>query len=207
MDFASICVILSIELLVACLVISAEDTKEGHWGSWGAMSPCSVTCGLGTTSMERVWIPGPNDPPSKDPYTSTQTFPCTHEIFPDCPQDGIWSVWMGWSRCTKACGIGLMSRQRECRGQFFGGKPCEGSAYEQKECNEQPCPPLPKHFNMTQCRDWHNFTCISQKMCVPVTQKCDTVVQCHDGSDEIDCLDISLMRGGNVRYDLRMWRN
>lgn len=64
---------------------------------------------------------------------------------------------------------------------------------------------LPRNFNLTQCKEGYNYTCLSQKMCVPLTQKCDTLVQCHDGSDELDCRDLSLFRGGDVRYDLNLW--
>ncbi|BFZ06753.1 hypothetical protein BsWGS_09792 [Bradybaena similaris] len=205
MDLAKRLLTLSVELLVACVFINAEETQAGHWGAWGAMTPCSVTCGLGTRKMERIWIFGPDEKPSDEPYTSAQVLVCTHETFPDCPQDGIWSDWMGWTRCTKPCGAGLRERTRECQRQLYGGKACQGDPVEKEECNPLACPPLPRNFNLTQCKESYNFTCLSQKMCVPLTQKCDTLVQCHDGSDELDCRDMSLFRGGDVRYDFSLW--
>uniref|UniRef100_A0A0B6YZJ0 ADAMTS cysteine-rich domain-containing protein n=1 Tax=Arion vulgaris TaxID=1028688 RepID=A0A0B6YZJ0_9EUPU len=193
-------------ILVCSLAKVAADT-EGHWTAWGEMTPCSVTCGIGTTSMKRVWIPGPNEAPRIEPFTLTQVSPCSDEMYPDCPQDGVWLEWMEWNRCTKACGTGLRERQRECRPPMYGGKPCDGDMYSKEDCSREPCPPLPKQFDMSQCKEGSNFTCVSLKMCIPLIKKCDTIVHCHDGSDEENCLDLSLIRGGNVRYDLRLYGN
>lgn len=40
---------------------------------------------------------------------------------------------------------------------------------------------------MSQCNARYNFTCESKKMCILLSQKCDHIVHCHDGSDEVKC--------------------
>ena len=40
---------------------------------------------------------------------------------------------------------------------------------------------------MSQCEESKNFTCASGRMCVPIEQRCDRWMQCHDGTDEKDC--------------------
>ncbi|CAG5114869.1 unnamed protein product [Candidula unifasciata] len=190
--------------------VEASDDTKGHWGPWGPLSPCSVTCGSGIANMERVWIPGPDEQDAKsfkNPFTFTQVFSCTDETYPECPQNGTWSGWGAWSGCTKACGGGIRERHRECRGQMYGGRPCEGDKFGKEDCNREPCPPLPRGFDMSQCEEEANFTCSSQKMCIPISQKCDSTVQCHDGSDEDSCPSFSILWGNNIRYDLTRGRN
>ncbi|BFZ00595.1 hypothetical protein BsWGS_03634 [Bradybaena similaris] len=198
---------LFILLLNSVSSVQAAEISKGHWGPWGPLSPCSVTCGLGIAVLERMWIPGSDEKPQKVPFTSTQMFSCTDDTYPECPQNGTWSGWGAWSGCTKVCGGGIRERHRECRGQTFGGRPCEGDRFVKEDCNRDPCPPLPKGFDMSQCEDEGNFTCVSKKMCIPVSQRCDVTVQCHDGSDEDNCPSFNTLWGNNIRYDLSMGRN
>ncbi|XP_059173413.1 thrombospondin-2-like isoform X2 [Physella acuta] len=112
--------------------------SEGHWGEWGAQSPCSVTCGSGTQTIERVWIPGSGE--SSERYKSIQTFTCTDPKFPECPRDGAWSAWGAWNECSKPCGGGEKERIRECLGITAGGKKCDGESLSKEPCNKDPCP-------------------------------------------------------------------
>lgn len=54
--------------------------------------------------------------------------------------DGYWIVLQNWSQCTLKCGGGKSYLQRMCVPPKNGGKPCEGKAIIEKDCNKQPCP-------------------------------------------------------------------
>ena len=60
---------------------------------------------------------------------------------PNAQIPGGWAAWNGWSRCTKACGGGKKRRLRMCSNPKpqYGGKYCEGSPFQDKECNTQEC--------------------------------------------------------------------
>ncbi|KAH9494716.1 Adhesion G protein-coupled receptor B1 [Bulinus truncatus] len=179
----------------------ANDKVGAHWGEWGPLSPCSTTCGSGFMTKERLWIHDPADV-RKEKFTSTQMFSCVNEKHPTCPVDGQWTDWSGWSGCTKACGSGTRDRTRDCYGVLFGGKYCEGKSSQKEDCNRDPCPSLPKKFDLSQCKEEYNFTCESKKMCIPGVQKCDGTVQCHDGTDEMKC-PLYKSQQGYIYYDLR----
>ena len=59
-----------------------------------------------------------------------------------CPVDGNWSNYGAWSACSKQCGGGSQTRGRTCNNPApaFGGKNCEGTAVESKQCNTHSCP-------------------------------------------------------------------
>ncbi|WAR27630.1 GON1-like protein [Mya arenaria] len=99
--------------------------------------------------------------------------------------DGAWGFWGAWSECTRMCDGGTNTRKRECNAPSpeNGGKPCEGKAHNETTCNDWKCPPLPDHFDVSQCNET-TYMCLSQKQCIPATKRCDNVLQCHDGSDE-----------------------
>ena len=54
---------------------------------------------------------------------------------------GVWTNWSQWSLCSMSCGNGKKSRTRNCE----GGTECDGidnpqSSFEEKTCNNGPCP-------------------------------------------------------------------
>lgn len=198
------CLSTSFGLLLLLLGTSwAAATKEdqGHWGSWSSPTPCSVTCGSGVREMVRTWIYGPGEAGDKKPFTGTKTFICINEDRRDCPRNGTWTGWSAWSDCTQGCGGGTRERQRKCIGRLYGGEACPGKSEAKEKCNREPCPLLPRNFNMALCIKDKNFTCTSNKMCIPKAGRCDDNVQCHDGSDEVKC-PRSRPGVGGVRYDL-----
>ena len=55
---------------------------------------------------------------------------------------GGYTDWSEWQPCTKQCGGGWMTKQRECNNPppHHGGNPCVGDAVLKKECNVHFCP-------------------------------------------------------------------
>ena len=57
------------------------------------------------------------------------------------PVDCEYSAFGPWSECSRRCGGGFRSRERNI--QILarrGGKPCRGGSRETQICNKQPCP-------------------------------------------------------------------
>lgn len=56
--------------------------------------------------------------------------------------EGIWSHWGAWGRCSLTCASGTKSRVRYCTGndQIHGGLFCPGDHFETATCNTQACP-------------------------------------------------------------------
>lgn len=60
------------------------------------------------------------------------------------PNDGYWVLLQDWSQCTLKCGGGKQVRQLTCIPPKKGGKNCQGSSIQERECNTQPCPEAKK---------------------------------------------------------------
>ncbi|TPP66839.1 Hemicentin-1, partial [Fasciola gigantica] len=106
---------------------------NGAWGAWTPWSACTATCGAGLSQRQRRCD---NPPPSNggklrvtEPFLSPPPSPC-------CAVHGEWSNWSSWSACSRTCGIGLQTRERECSqpSPQYGGRLCPGSAKEVRTC-------------------------------------------------------------------------
>ncbi|XP_056136294.1 A disintegrin and metalloproteinase with thrombospondin motifs 12 [Lampris incognitus] len=55
--------------------------------------------------------------------------------------NGGWGPWSGWSHCSRTCGTGVQSAERECNNPKpeFGGKYCTGERKRYRTCNTKPC--------------------------------------------------------------------
>uniref|UniRef100_A0A8C8R543 ADAM metallopeptidase with thrombospondin type 1 motif 7 n=1 Tax=Pelusios castaneus TaxID=367368 RepID=A0A8C8R543_9SAUR len=69
--------------------------------------------------------------------------------------DGGWGIWSAWSTCSRTCGAGVRSAERQCNNPTpkYGGKYCLGERKRFRVCNMKPCPrdkPLFRHIQCSQ---------------------------------------------------------
>lgn len=62
--------------------------------------------------------------------------PSSTVVQPPRAVHGEWSNWSSWSACSRTCGVGLRTRERDCNqpAPEFGGHLCRGSAKEVSTC-------------------------------------------------------------------------
>ncbi|XP_072593608.1 A disintegrin and metalloproteinase with thrombospondin motifs 7 [Vulpes vulpes] len=67
--------------------------------------------------------------------------------------DGGWSGWSPWSICSRSCGVGVQSAERQCTQPVpkYKGKYCVGERKRFRLCNLQACPPGHPSFRHVQC--------------------------------------------------------
>ncbi|XP_003784615.1 A disintegrin and metalloproteinase with thrombospondin motifs 7 [Otolemur garnettii] len=67
--------------------------------------------------------------------------------------DGGWSGWSAWSVCSRSCGVGVQSAERQCTqpAPKYKGKYCVGERKRFRLCNLQACPPGRPSFRHVQC--------------------------------------------------------
>ena len=60
-------------------------------------------------------------------------------------QDCTWSEWQPWGTCSATCGSGVIARRRnKFQPALGGGRECEDSGVEAKECNIRKCEAIPE---------------------------------------------------------------
>ncbi|XP_064013869.1 A disintegrin and metalloproteinase with thrombospondin motifs 7 isoform X1 [Pogoniulus pusillus] len=67
--------------------------------------------------------------------------------------DGGWSPWSSWALCSRSCGAGVQSAERQCSSPTpkYGGRYCLGERKRFRICNVKPCPPDKPSFRQVQC--------------------------------------------------------
>ncbi|XP_031416665.1 A disintegrin and metalloproteinase with thrombospondin motifs 3 isoform X2 [Clupea harengus] len=67
--------------------------------------------------------------------------------------DGGWSSWNKFGSCSRTCGGGVRSRNRQCNNPppAYGGRDCPGSSFDYQMCNTEDCPGPYEDFRAQQC--------------------------------------------------------
>ncbi|KAL1273713.1 hypothetical protein QQF64_026527, partial [Cirrhinus molitorella] len=70
---------------------------------------------------------------------------------------GGWGPWSTWSHCSRTCGAGVQSADRECNQPKpeFGGKYCTGERKRYRICNTKPCDRKHPSFREMQCSEFN----------------------------------------------------
>uniref|UniRef100_A0A7N8WV50 ADAM metallopeptidase with thrombospondin type 1 motif, 12 n=1 Tax=Mastacembelus armatus TaxID=205130 RepID=A0A7N8WV50_9TELE len=74
--------------------------------------------------------------------------------------NGGWGQWSTWSHCSRTCGVGVQSAERECNNPKpqFGGKYCTGERRRYRTCNTKPCPQNKPTFREMLCSEFDSVT-------------------------------------------------
>ncbi|KAG8456748.1 hypothetical protein GDO86_002507 [Hymenochirus boettgeri] len=70
---------------------------------------------------------------------------------------GAWGTWTPWSHCSRTCGAGVESAERNCNNPQpkYGGKYCTGERKRYRICNIQSCPRDTPSFREMQCTEFN----------------------------------------------------
>uniref|UniRef100_A0A7N6AG18 Peptidase M12B domain-containing protein n=1 Tax=Anabas testudineus TaxID=64144 RepID=A0A7N6AG18_ANATE len=70
--------------------------------------------------------------------------------------NGGWGHWGTWSHCSRTCGTGVQSAERECNNPKpeFGGKYCTGERKRYRTCNTKPCQKNEPTFREMLCSEF-----------------------------------------------------
>uniref|UniRef100_A0A669PGR4 ADAM metallopeptidase with thrombospondin type 1 motif 7 n=1 Tax=Phasianus colchicus TaxID=9054 RepID=A0A669PGR4_PHACC len=71
--------------------------------------------------------------------------------------NGNWGPWSSWAACSRSCGAGVQSAERQCNNPTpkYGGRYCLGERKRFRICNIKPCPPNKPSFRQVQCSQFN----------------------------------------------------
>ncbi|XP_064364124.1 SCO-spondin-like [Dromaius novaehollandiae] len=109
------------------------------YGPWSAWSPCSQSCGGGSTRRHRGCEERAGGAPCA-PEATEETAACNPQ---PCPAGCRMSAWSPWSPCSASCGGGISERSRvPLPAQEGAEEPCpELPLLLQRLCNPHNCTP------------------------------------------------------------------
>ncbi|NXJ70597.1 ATS7 metalloproteinase, partial [Rostratula benghalensis] len=70
---------------------------------------------------------------------------------------GGWGSWSSWASCSRSCGAGVQSAERQCSNPTpkYGGRYCLGERKRFRICNVRPCPRDKPSFRQVQCSQFN----------------------------------------------------
>lgn len=117
---------------------------NGGLSEWSNFTSCSVSCGDGMRTRSRNCTNPPPQYGGKKCSKFDATLQTQYCFLKVCPVDGNYSNWSPFSSCSRSCGGGNQSRQRQCNSPtpVGDGRNCShlGPSSETRLCNTQKCP-------------------------------------------------------------------
>ena len=118
---------------------TCPSRKDCEVSVWSDFSDCTAPCNGGNHSRTRVVTQEPAFKGKQCPELYQKTMCNTQH----CGMDCIVTDFTEWSNCSKVCGGGIMTREREIfqdllNGTLYGKEECP-NLLEEKKCNEQIC--------------------------------------------------------------------
>ncbi|CAD7936457.1 unnamed protein product [Amoebophrya sp. A120] len=139
------------------------DCALGSWSDW---TSCSVTCGGGEQTRNRIVFTQPKyggkicSGDLKE-IRGCNTEVCVNEDGHKTVKDCVWSDWDSWGACSVTCGGGQKVRERQVMTMpnKYGSQcaPDEKSSMEISACNVQPCVAVDCQWG--DWSDWGACTC------------------------------------------------
>ena len=129
---------------------------DGGFTQWSKWTECSSSCGEGVQKRNRNCTnPKPNFLGRHclaDGSHNVEIKKCNVRL---CPIDGQFTAWSAFGQCSKTCSGGVQKRTRACQNPApqNGGKDCEGSSDETKDCNSEILCPIHGGFS-----NWSEFS-------------------------------------------------
>ncbi|XP_052285321.1 semaphorin-5A-like isoform X2 [Dreissena polymorpha] len=114
---------------------------DGNWSEWSEWTPCTVTCGGGTSLRTRQCIyPVEFMHGSSCNGSSAVAKTCEMQQCAHAEAVGNWQPWEQWSSCDATCGLATRTRQRSCNDSASYMAPCPGHDMMNETCGFTHCP-------------------------------------------------------------------
>ncbi|XP_050798803.1 SCO-spondin-like [Gopherus flavomarginatus] len=117
---------------------TCPDPECPSYGPWSEWSPCSVTCGGGSTLRHRPC----QESPAGAPCTADAMEEIAECNLQPCPAGCQLSPWSAWSPCSASCGGGVSERSRSLLSPGEDqGEHCPAPLLLHRACHTHNCTP------------------------------------------------------------------